>query len=176
MTEAELLDFINADLPGLACEPGCVDCCTVALWSLEEWRRLPDEFKGQGYGLLKVPMRLNGKRTVTAFLPVRSQDMMALAARKKMAVTVAVNGSITLAGFGLEKIACVYRKEGEGCSIYDYRPFTCRIMGASAVAGPMHCPKGIACDQPVSESIIMQRFLLWTNLFQDDPRYLEKKP
>ncbi len=176
MTDAEILDRIGAALPGLDCQAGCVECCTVALWSLEEWRRLPQEHKGKGYGLLKVPMRVNGGRTVTAFLPVLAQNMMALATRKKMAVTIAAEAGIVLAGFGLENITCVYRREGEGCAVYEHRPFTCRIMGASAVPGPMKCPRGIECAAPLPETIIMQRFLLWTNLFENDPRYMEKKP
>lgn len=174
MTDAEILNRICDDLPGLDCRPGCVDCCSVALWSLEEWRRLPAEYKGQGKGLLKVPMRINGGRTVTAFLPVKAKDMMSLAVRKKLAVTVAAEESIVLAGFGLENIACPYRQEGVGCTIYDYRPFVCRIMGASAVEGPMHCPHGIDCVAPVPETVIMQRYLLWTNLFENDPRLMEK--
>ncbi len=174
MTEPEILDRIYADLPHTECQPGCVECCTVALWSPAEWRRLPQEHKGPGIGLAKVPMRGPMNLRLVALLPVKAGELMSVASRSKLAVTEVTADGILLASFGLEGVRCPFAQAGEGCRVYDWRPFSCRIFGASGVAGPMSCPKGAAPEFVLPESVIMQRWLLWTNLLKKDRRYAPK--
>ena len=173
MTEAEILTGICADLPEVACEPGCIMCCTVALWSPAEWARLPQEFRA-GVGLARIPMRGPRNARLVARLPVREEQLLMVAGRRKLAVTEPVAKGILLTSFGLEGLTCPFAQPGQGCTVYEYRPFTCRIMGASAGPGRLACPRGFPASAPLPETVIMQRFLLWTNLFPRDP--LAQKP
>ena len=175
MNEAEILTWIYGNLPEMNCEPGCVECCTVALWSPAEWAKLPPEFKGAGYGLAKVPMRGPRNTRMVALLPVKARELMSIASRPKLAVTVVVDTGILLTSYGLEGVRCPYAIAGEGCSVYEWRPFSCRIFGSSGEIGPMSCGKGIKPSFALPESIIMQRWLLWTNLLKPDHRYTAKK-
>lgn len=163
MNQADIHNFICSDLPSLDCDPGCVDCCTVALWTRLEWDRLPAAHK-ENTGLITLPVRGPGKARLEALLPVKKDQIMSLALRKKLAVVEVVQEGLLLTSIGLENVHCPFSQAGTGCTVYEYRPFVCHIMGASALPGRMHCPRDIAPDVALPEDIIMQRFLTWTNL------------
>ena len=174
MTEKDIIARIYGDIPPITCEPGCVECCTVALWSPYEWNQVPlaeRQLEGRRLGVLRIPMRGPCNSRLLALLPVRAEEMMGLAARPKLALTEVTDRGILLMGFGLDGVKCPFAAPGEGCSIYEHRPFTCRIFGMSGEPGPMSCHKWIAPAYVIPESIIMQRWLLWTNLLQKDPHY-----
>lgn len=156
--------IIIENIPAIQCEPGCVDCCTVALWTKQEWDCLPAESK-TGIGSINVPMRGPGRARLKTILPVKESQIIPLAMKKKLAVTEVTRDSLLLTSVGLENIRCPFAVDGEGCTVYDYRPFVCRIMG-SGEKGRMHCPKDIEPASYLPDDIIMQRFLLWTNLFE----------
>lgn len=168
MTEEEILYAICSDLPSIQCESGCLDCCTVALWSPVEWRRLPYEARSHmELGLAKVKMNSPGSNLRLAGLPVHKKDMIAVAARSKMAVTrITVDEGLIITSFGLEGLNCVFRDAEKGCSIYEYRPFICRIMGSNSEAKcGLSCPKGIKPDRELPDYHINKRFAMWTTLF-----------
>lgn len=168
MTEEEILHAIESDLPSIQCESGCVDCCTVALWSPVEWRRVPlDERSHLDLGLVKVKMSSPGSLLRLAGLPVMRRDMMAVAARGKIAVTrITEDEGLIITSFGLEGMSCVFRDGEKGCSIYDYRPFICRIMGSNSVSKcGLSCPKGVKPDRELPDHHINKRFAMWATLF-----------
>lgn len=168
MTEQEILHCICSDLPSIACESGCVDCCTVALWSPTEWTLLPqEEREKQRLGLVKVKMSTGPGEVRLAGLPVLAKDMMAIAARGKVAVTrMTTDEGLILSSFGLEGTTCVFRDPEMGCTIYDYRPFICRIMGCTSTSRTgLSCPKGIKPDHELPDHNINARFAMWVSLF-----------
>lgn len=175
MDSADILNIIYADLPEVNCRPGCIDCCTVALWSKTEWDAVPAE-KKDNIGAVTVPMRGPGNTRLTALLPVQDHQIMALAMAKKMAVVEVVAEGLLLASHGLDGILCPFAIAGEGCGVYANRPFICRVMGTASSPSRLRCPDGIDPVRPLPESIVMQLFLLWTNLLETDLRYTEKKP
>lgn len=165
MTDGDILNMICRDLPDLDCEPGCTACCTVTLMSPEELRRVPREYKTGEVGLLPVPMRMVGGRRTEARVPVPARMLLGLVARPRMAVTEMAQEGLLLAGFGLEGVTCPWAAPGEGCRIYEWRPFVCRIMGAGGGLGRLTCPRGVRPSFEMPETVVMQRFLWWSNLF-----------
>ena len=164
MNLSSVSKFIIEDIPAIPCKYGCVDCCTVVLWTKFEWEQLPELYKA-GVSSVNVPFRGPGNIRLKAIVPVNETRVIELAMRKKMAVTEVTSDGLLLTSFGLENIRCPFAMDGEGCTVYEYRPFVCRIMG-SAKKGRMHCPRDISPADYLPDDIIMQRFLLWTNLFE----------
>lgn len=175
MKLADIHEFICADLPEIKCIPGCIRCCTVALWTKDEWAAVPPERK-EKIGTIQVPLRGPGNKRLIALLPVREDQIMPMAMAKKIAVVEIVEEGLLLAAAGLESVRCPFAVEGEGCSVYEYRPFVCRIMGVADNPGRLKCPEKVNPEGPLLDSIVMQRFLLWSNLFEPDTRYTERKP
>jgi Fe-S-cluster containining protein len=168
VTEEGILHAICSDLPSIECEAGCIDCCTVALWSPIEWESLPIEKRSHlNLGLAKVKMTTPGNVIRLAGLPVLANDMMSMAGKPRLAVTrITEDEGLILTSFGLEGKTCVFRDSEKGCTVYDHRPFICRIMGSnSASVCGLACPKGIKPDKELPDYSINKRFAMWATLF-----------
>jgi Fe-S-cluster containining protein len=168
VNQEETLFAINSDLPHVPCKEGCVDCCSIAFWSPFEWSRVPEELleKVKPIGSVNVPMRVFGGEKVLALLPVHRQRVMEIANRKKMAVTEWTSDQgLLLKSVGMEGLSCIFKEEGKGCMVYEYRPFICRVMGTSITADRLICPDGILPDKPLPDFSLKKRFAMWVSLF-----------
>jgi len=51
---------------------------------------------------------------------------------------------------GSTELTCPFVEDG-GCSVYEHRPFICRLFGTAPQVPALHCPKGGTCKKPISE-------------------------
>jgi hypothetical protein len=51
---------------------------------------------------------------------------------------------------GSTDLTCPFVKDG-GCSVYEHRPFICRLFGTAPQVPQLHCQNGGTCKKPMSE-------------------------
>jgi Fe-S-cluster containining protein len=72
-------------------------------------------------------------------------------------------------------LRCPFAVPGKGCSVYEIRPFLCRIFGA--IEGKkFKCPLGVISENPLTEKEAKFLFKEYRRIYQADMRQLDEPP
>ena len=143
--------MINA-IPEMDCLKGCIDCCCPVPFTLDEWRKVPLEFK-KGLDIIQGEQ---GSKLI--WLPMKPGYIHP--ARMKAGGHYEI-GEIMRGFKDKEEPECPFAEPFEGCRIYAYRPLLCRLFGV--VAHPMMiCRRGFRprhlLKHEVAAIMIMARY------------------